>query len=187
MNVSHFHYAHRESARMIVNLREWRSSLFKSDECISLSLDASWVCENDRESARMTINSWLFCSECQSINRDERLKLYQYVNSRFSLSSLRHFNQLSIFLFVEINQHSINSRSFCLSIFDIHLMISTIFTFLSVETSLVKKKNRSHTHLKSSIFNKSTLKTSNKKFDFDFASFVSISLFQRFQWVRYND
>ena len=61
-----------------------RSSLFESDDWISFSFDASWVCENDRESTIMTINRWFSCSENQSAHRDERWKFYQLVNRRFS-------------------------------------------------------------------------------------------------------
>ena len=96
-------------------------------------------------------------------------------------------SQLSIFLFVE----SVNK-----SIVDFlsarrHQRISTIITFLSVETSLDKERDRSHTHTSNhlSLTNKSTLKTSNKKIWISLR-FVSLSesvCYNDIQWIRYND
>ena len=62
-------------------------------------------------------------------------------------------------------------------------MISTILIFLSVETSLDKEKNRSHTHTSNhlSLTNKSTFKTSNKKnwISFRFVCSQCVCLLQR--------
>ena len=88
MNVPHFHYAHRESARMTVNLREWRSPPFGGGGCTPLPLGASWASENGRESARMTVNSWPFCSGSQSTSEPATTA----VNCRPPPSSLRHMS-----------------------------------------------------------------------------------------------
>ena len=177
----------------------------------------------------MTVNSWSFCSECQSINRDEELKLYQYdsiVDFLFEVSPSSEFawttsSQLSIF-YLRVSQ-SVNCRSSLsslrhISIVDLlsarrHQRISTINTFLSVETSLDKERDRSHTHIKSSISNKQINIQNIKQKNLNFASFRqfqricllqwhSVSSLQRLvillqwhlmnefahrsQWVRYN-
>ena len=196
MNVFHFHYAHRESARMIVNLREWRSSLFESDECTSLPLDASWISENDRESARMTINSWFSCSESQSSNRDERSKLYQQVNCRSSCFSSQSASQQSIFLLLEsVNQSIVdfsvldvsqsivmrNENSINKSIVDLlsvsrHQLISTIIIFLFKrwDIALLKRKIEvTHNNLTS---NQQTITQNLKQKIFELSlRFVSVS------------
>ena len=70
-------------------------------------------------------------------------------------------------------------------------MISTILIFLSVETSLDKEKNRSHTHTSNhlSLTNKSTFKTSNKKIwiSFRFVNLNESVCYNDIQWIRYND
>ena len=106
----------RESTRMIVNLREWISSLFENDDCILFSLDVSWVCENDREPAIMTVNSRssyssksvdiqsiidLFVSN-QSVSqlcRSSCSSLQHLVNSRSSLCQSTWFDLYNIHLF----------------------------------------------------------------------------------------
>ena len=174
------HYAHRESARMIVSLREW-----------------SWICEKKKS---LLWRRWLYFT---FIWRIVSLREWSWVSDNDSQSLIFLFwksvnqwvcfsdSQLSIFLFVEISRHSVNSRSSCLSIFDIHLMISTILIFLSVETSLVKERNRSHTHIKSFISNKqiNTQNIKQKKIwiSFHFVCFSVSVYFNDTQWVRYND
>ena len=70
-------------------------------------------------------------------------------------------------------------------------MISTILIFLNVETSLDKKRDRSHTHTSNhlSLTNKSTLKTSNQKIwiSLRFVSFSESVCYNDTQWIRYND
>ena len=89
-------------------------------------------------------------------------------------------------------ENSINKSivDFLSRVFDIHSRVFTIHVFLlSVETSLVEKRDRSHTHIKSFISNKqiNIQNIKQKKFEFRFASSISVSLLQWLQWVRYND
>ena len=96
MNVSHFHYAHRESARMIVNLREWRSSLFEDDECISLSLDVQFKFF-EKITKQQNESSWVK-QQNESSRNDSIVDLLirrvnSSVNCRSSCSSSLSINQ----------------------------------------------------------------------------------------------
>ena len=148
----------------------------------------SWVCENDRESARMKKSllweRWLYFT---STWRIVSLREWSWVNDNDSQSLIFLFwkSVSSSWWRMKTLSTSQLCRSSCsslrhISIVDLlsarrHRMISTILIFLSVETSLDKEKNRSHTHTSNhlSLTNKSTLKTSNKKI----LSFASLRLF----------
>ena len=122
-------------------------------------------------------------SSSQSVSQQSifYLRISQTINCRSSSSNLRHMSIVDL-----------------LSVFDIDL-IFTMFISLSVETSLDKEKNRSHTHIKSSISNKqiNIQNIKQKKFEFRFAplllqwvcfnEILLASLLQQSQWVRYND
>ena len=133
-----------------------RSSFFESDDWISLSLNASWVCENDRESTIMTVNRWSSCFESQSIHRDKEWKFYQQVNCRFSSSSLRHL---------------INRRSFCFSSQSAHLHQNDLYNNHLLEAlrhRLIKREIEiTHTTISHQII-KSTNNHSKFKQNFQF-------------------
>ena len=178
------------------------SFFFENDDCISFSLCASWISENDRESAKMTINSWFFCFENQSISE----LVTTTVNCRFFFSSFRHL---------------VNSRFFCSSrsvdirsIDDFHVFsnqsahssndfYNTHF-FEALRHRLLKKRIKiTHNNfIKSS--NQQTITQNHQQnfrfldlfhsqhdreilVSFRFVSSVSVNLLQWRQWVRYND
>ena len=143
-----------KSRNMTFSWIEWKIYIkhFQIDETTQQSIFwfwksiNTWICENDRESTIMTINSRFFCSNFRHL-----------INCRFSFSSFRHL---------------INRRFFCLRINQfIHQMIFTIFVFLNVETSFDKKKNRNHTHIKSFISNKQINIQNIKQKNLNFVSF----------------
>ena len=111
-----------------------RSSVFADDECISLSLCASWISENDRESALMKKFSlwerwlnltftWRIVSlrEWSWVNDNDSQSLtflfWKSVSSSWWKMKTLSTSQLSIFLFFESVSSSI--VDFLLRIFDI--------------------------------------------------------------------
>ena len=169
------------------------SFFFGDDDCTLLSFNASWVSENDREFARMT------------------------VNCRFSFSSLRHL--VNCRFFSSSFRHLVNSRSFCSSRSVDIQSIDDLFAFESVSspTSLYNiylfetlrhrllKREIEITHTHNLTSNQQTIiqnqsqnfrfldllhsQHCRKVYSLRFASsvFQRVCSFNDIQWVRYND
>ena len=122
-NESFFEKDHEATERTFVN---WMKNLhkasscqrnesffFENDDCILLSFDASWICENDRESAIMIVN----LRKWRSVNCRSFFSSFRHlVNSRFSCSSRSVDIQSIVSIFLLESSTSSQQSIFFLSI-----------------------------------------------------------------------